>query len=782
MASVVVSSGQRWELGEQLGEGGAGHVYAATCGASEPHAIKLVPRATKAIPREFRVANDLGNRANVLPMYDMGKTDTHLAMLMPKAEMSLREQMNRMPGPMPEAAARPILIDIASGLLSLNGADARGHIAIGIVHRDLKPENVLLFEGAWCLSDFGIARYETAGTARDTSRYFMTPEYAAPEQFIGETATFKTDIYAFGVIAFELLTGRLPYEGPDFRRQHLDWPIPSVPGISPQLASIVVECLYKVPENRPAAARLVKRLADIANQATQPWRPNMEALHAANLAHTSRLGDEPWTTQATQSATRAGREHLSIATRKLRIVSNTLRDAILEAAPACQLAPGDGAAWRIRLADASIGFSELYGQSEPTRLPFDVIAYGHMGLWLGDSPSAELLRTHSLWYCNASQNKGFLWYETAFIGGGPDSGLFIASGGLRAHPPVPCALEPADDRAVEAVLDGTGAWPFTPIDPDDLADFISRWANWFGEAAQGQKRPIEPLERAEWLTRIPSATPRYSAARAQERRKTEEAREFQDQSAAYAEASRLIQQLGYGETEGAVAAVPVAPHLTTAQREVVCRELRTRLRIQQAASLVLKNQADKQYNLPASPGGLMDRAKARLTPLKLLDGTRYQELVFVSAQDPRIVLDERRGLANQGIGRLLSAYLVMVTEANGAIQRGRPSPSLQVWLGGSEMGTAPGLGPAEVATRQPYTDDDARTAFNALFRSNDDSPLGKYPSLPGEDMNSDEPVELLAPPERRETNPTPLPKMPPSPEGKSVTRRLEPRPRLPSKP
>jgi hypothetical protein len=242
---------------------------------------------------------------------------------------------------------------------------------------------------------------------------------------------------------------------------------------------------------------------------------------------------------------------------------------------------------------------------------------------------------------------------------------------------------------------------------------------------------------------------------------------------AYEEAGKTIQYLGHGTYDDLVTAVAIAPHLPVAQQEAVCRELRTRLQIPSAASLVFKTQADKQHNRRATPSGLRDMAKARISPLKLLDGTRYQEFVFVSRHDARIVLDERRELTKQGSGRLLRAYLVMVSESSGAIQRGRPSPSLQAWLSGSEMMLGPSPESPAAAPYRPYTDADAHAAFNALFRPKDESPLNMYPPLPESGINSGESVKPSDPPERPISGAFPAP----PPEGKSVTRPLQPRPK-----
>ncbi|TCC45548.1 hypothetical protein E0H73_44435 [Kribbella pittospori] len=97
-----------------------------------------------------------------------------------------------------------VLLDVAGALEALSDK---------VVHRDLKPENVLLLAGAWSVADFGIARYVDAVTATTTFKGWQTHEYAAPERWRVETATPATDVYSLGVMAYELIVGRRPFDG-----------------------------------------------------------------------------------------------------------------------------------------------------------------------------------------------------------------------------------------------------------------------------------------------------------------------------------------------------------------------------------------------------------------------------------------------------------------------------------------------------------------------------------------------------------------------------------------
>jgi serine/threonine protein kinase len=157
-------------------------------------------------------------KLDCFPLQDQMKAETvafgyraraYWALVMPRADESLRDHLLNAGSALSPTDAIAILIDIASALLvELDGK---------VVHRDLKPENVLFLDGAWRLSDFGISRYAEATTARDTQKYAMSAPYAAPERWRAERATGATDVYSLGVIAFEMLSGTRPFRGTKFR-------------------------------------------------------------------------------------------------------------------------------------------------------------------------------------------------------------------------------------------------------------------------------------------------------------------------------------------------------------------------------------------------------------------------------------------------------------------------------------------------------------------------------------------------------------------------------------
>lgn len=207
--------------------------------------------------------------AALVPVLDSGEDGDEYVLVMERAEKSLRQHI-RAQGKLSETEAVAVLTDIAASLEDLAGR---------VVHRDLKPENVLLLKGHWSLADFGISRYAEATTAPDTRNFMKTREYAAPEQWRDERATAATDVYALGVMAYEMLAGVRPFLGPDFREQHLHDVPPTLEGVSGRLASLVAQCLNKHPASRPSAADVLRRLESVSGP---PLRPGLARLQEAH--------------------------------------------------------------------------------------------------------------------------------------------------------------------------------------------------------------------------------------------------------------------------------------------------------------------------------------------------------------------------------------------------------------------------------------------------------------------------------------------------------------------
>jgi predicted Ser/Thr protein kinase len=226
--------------------------------------------------REARLAASLSH-PNIVTVHDAFEADgaPYIAMEY-VAGGTLRELM---PGLSLEQIAG-VLDGVLAGLTHAE----RQHI----VHRDLKPENLMVTgDGAIKITDFGIAKAtsvarEGRGTLTSAGATVGTPAYMAPEQVLGRDPDPRTDLYALGVIAFELLTGRRPFLGGESQvgvlMQHVSDPPPVVaelrPAVDPELSSWVGDLLAKAPEDRPPCAAAAREaLEDLVLRLRGPrWR------------------------------------------------------------------------------------------------------------------------------------------------------------------------------------------------------------------------------------------------------------------------------------------------------------------------------------------------------------------------------------------------------------------------------------------------------------------------------------------------------------------------------
>jgi serine/threonine protein kinase len=170
--------------------------------------------------------------------------------------------------------------------ITLGILDALSYIhSHGIVHRDLKPENIMVDENDNIkLIDFGIAGKEGARrlTFAKLSQVMGTPEYISPEQVKGKRGDARSDIYAMGVMLYEMLTGKAPFQGPNpfaiMNDRLLNNPVPPReidPSISPQLQEIIYRALERDPKNRYATAREFAHDLEHQDQVGVAERPEM---------------------------------------------------------------------------------------------------------------------------------------------------------------------------------------------------------------------------------------------------------------------------------------------------------------------------------------------------------------------------------------------------------------------------------------------------------------------------------------------------------------------------
>ncbi len=481
----VITLKQVWTLGIHLGSGGFGRVYQATDRVGAQVAVKLVEKKLCG-DRELLIANDVTGVRNVIEVLDSGEDGNDYVLVMPLADRSLAQEMASRGGPMPASDAVAVLTDVAEALA--------GIAVRSIVSRDIKPNNVLLVAGTWQLCDFGIARYADATTGLATFKESGTAEYTSPERWQGKRATAAADVYSFGVMAYEMLAGRLPFNGPGLGDQHMHASPPPMNGIAPRLVSLVTECLYKRPEARPTAANILARLHTILN----PASGGAAVLHEANRS----VVDESAKAEAKLAAVRTEKEVrdalYAISQHSLHDVIDMLDAAIAEAAPNSSRTNATTATgWTRSLGKAMIYTFAVqpanvanFGDRRP---PFDLVSYASIGVRIPEDRSGYAGRSHSLWFSDANEKGVYRWYETAFVES-PVGLSAVAKMNPFALPPGPEA-----GAALEPSISGYQvAWPFLPFDQGDEAGLIERWLTWFGLAAQGAlSRPSSMPERAD---------------------------------------------------------------------------------------------------------------------------------------------------------------------------------------------------------------------------------------------------------------------------------------------
>lgn len=264
----------RYRLDAELGRGGMGVVYRAydtLLGRSV--AVKLLSATGLGTEGRVRLLNEAQavarlNHPNVVLVYDAGQVPVEAGDGGEKGETPFIVMELVEGKPLREYGVPPLNETLALAR-QICAALEHAH-SNGIIHRDLKPENVVITPGQTVkLMDFGLAR--ATGTARITAEGAITGtfSYMAPEILLGQTATPRSDLYALGVMLYELTTGRPPFEGETLVAvisQHLNAPVvpPSTynPTIPVALDALIVRLLGKRPEERPASAAEVIRLLD----------------------------------------------------------------------------------------------------------------------------------------------------------------------------------------------------------------------------------------------------------------------------------------------------------------------------------------------------------------------------------------------------------------------------------------------------------------------------------------------------------------------------------------
>jgi serine/threonine-protein kinase len=254
---------ERYRLDQRLGHGSMGEVWLARdLDLERPVALKLLaPGADHArFEREAKAVAGLAHQ-NVTRLYDYGEADGRPYIVFEYLRGGTLEE-RFVPGrPLPDDEAEAIATELAAGL-----AHAHAH---GLVHRDLKPANVLFdHEDRPRIADFGIAWIAGGPTLTEAGTVLGTAAYISPEQAAGRSATPASDVYAFGVILFRMLTGRLPFESEsalELADMHRRLDAPDVhlfrPDAPAHLAAVAAAAFARNPAERiPDGAALAQKL------------------------------------------------------------------------------------------------------------------------------------------------------------------------------------------------------------------------------------------------------------------------------------------------------------------------------------------------------------------------------------------------------------------------------------------------------------------------------------------------------------------------------------------
>jgi serine/threonine-protein kinase len=289
MSTEAIAAG-RYRVERALGDGAMAKVFLAHDEELDRRvAVKILDEKLAAdesfrarFSREARVAAGLSH-PNVVTVFDVGETDGRPFIVMEYVEGRTLDDRLRDEGALPPDEVQRLGRQVCAGL-----EHAHEH---GLVHRDLKPGNLIeRVDGAVKIADFGIARAAEETELTEVGTIIGTAAYLAPEQAEGRAVTPQTDLFALGLVLYELLTSRRPWQVerlPDLARRRGTAPAPLPRETPPALSEAIGRCLEYEPEDRPAST------ADVARLLEGEAAPDTAATQVLPRTERARAGRQP---------------------------------------------------------------------------------------------------------------------------------------------------------------------------------------------------------------------------------------------------------------------------------------------------------------------------------------------------------------------------------------------------------------------------------------------------------------------------------------------------------
>jgi len=286
---AIYTTGQKidhYQVIRLLGRGGASHVYLAQDWLALQEVVLKFPDddviGGAAVFKRYQREAQIGKRLNhpyILQHLNQGEQRSAEYLVLEYLRgQTLRAMMKKFaPELLPTGEVLRILLQVCDALVYAHEC--------GVIHRDIKPENIMLLEnGDIKLLDFGIALIEGERQVgwRGFSSPIGTPDYMAPERLLGQRGDACADIYAVGVVFYELLCGRTPFEETDgfaIITRHISHDPPGIlqfnPALSPVLATVVMRAIRRDPERRYACMQdMLKDLLDLDSVAAVDYIPD----------------------------------------------------------------------------------------------------------------------------------------------------------------------------------------------------------------------------------------------------------------------------------------------------------------------------------------------------------------------------------------------------------------------------------------------------------------------------------------------------------------------------